>query len=559
MKFSKENSTEAKKNLIILSIIFGGSSLVMFIPQIRELIIKFGEILIGRSLTHEVWHSRFLKWEMEFLLLILFVILISFFEKKIESIFKQEKLLNYISIVLVLFSSVFLIITSCLSDDVWLDETFSLGLAQHNIKDLVSLTAQDVHPPLYYLILKIAMIIFPGSVTVAKIVSAIPVIIVLCISHIFFSKEFSCKYSIFFNLLLLSYYSVMQYAVEIRMYSWCLLFCMLCCICSYYIIQKGNLKYFLLYVLFAEFGAYCQYWTAFGLAINFMLISILCIIKNKKLIRNILISAVLGVVLYLPWISVVIRQVSQVSESYWIAPITFKTFLGYFNSITPMNGILKFVAVIILLLCAKNCISEIFQKNPSALFYLCCLLTPVLLIVCATIISLLMRPVFQAKYVFPLTIFVIFFIVFAYNEYKLPKKALLFVLLTSLLCTTINMKESFSYEKALAQINNDFEKFMNEKVSENTVFVFGENVNEHIPPILAYLYPKNKVYNIEISEMWDSAIHYDRKNLIKSLDDVNNICYVINLEDEPYEEFKESSYYNVQIGTYPPMRFYFRQ
>ena len=442
MKFSKENSTEAKKNLIILSIIFGVSSLVMFIPQIRELIIKFGEILIGRSLTHEVWHSRFIKWEIEFLLLILFVILISFFENKIESIFKQEKLLNYISIVLVVFSSVFLIITSCLSDDVWVDETFSLGLAQHNIKDLVSLTAQDVHPPLYYLILKIAMIIFPGSVTAAKIVSAIPVIIVLCISHIFFSKEFSCKYSIFFNLLLLSYYSVMQYAVEIRMYSWCLLFCMLCCICSYYIIQKGNLKYFLLYVLFAEFGAYSQYWTAFGLAINFMLISILCIIKNKRLIRNILISAVLGVVLYLPWINVVIRQVSQVSESYWIAPITFKTFLGYFTSITPMTGILKFVAVIILLFCAKNCISEIFQKNPSALFYLCCLLTPVLLIVCATIISLLMRPVFQAKYVFPLTIFVIFFIVFAYNEYKLPKKALLFVLLTSLLCTTINMKES---------------------------------------------------------------------------------------------------------------------
>ena len=536
MKFSKENSTKAKKNLIILSLMFGVCSLVMFIPQIRELIIKFGEILIGRSLTHEVWHSRFIKWEIEFLLLILFVILISFFENKIESIFKQEKLLNYISIVLVVFSSVFLIITSCLSDDVWVDETFSLGLAQHNIKDLVSLTAQDVHPPLYYLILKIAMIIFPGSVTAAKIVSAVPVIIVLCISHIFFSKEFSCKYSIFFNLLLLSYYSVMQYAVEIRMYSWCLLFCMLCCICSYYIIQKSNLKYFLLYVLFAEFGAYSQYWTAFGLAINFMLISILCVIKNKKLIRNILISAVLGVVLYLPWISVVIRQVSRVSKSYWIAPITFKTFLGSFTSLTPMTGILKFIAVIILLLCAKHCISEIFQKNQSALFHLCCLLTPVLLIVCATIISLLMRPVFQAKYVFPLTIFVIFFIVFAYNEYKLPKKALLFVLLTSLLCTTINMKESFSYEKALAQINNDFEKFMNEKVSENTVFVFGENVNGHIPRILAYLYPKNKVYNIEISEMWPSAIHYDRKNLIKSLDDVNNIIIEILGKDNVRRE-----------------------
>lgn len=170
-----------------------------------------------------------------------------------------------------------------------------------------------------------------------------------------------------------------------------------------------------------------------------------------------------------------------------------------------------------------------------------------------------MRPVFIERYVFPLTIFVIFFIVFAYNEYKLPKKISLIVLLTSLVCTTTNMKESFSSEKALAQMNYDFKKIMNEKVSEKTVFVFGENVNGHIPRVLAYLYPKNKVYNIEISEMWASAIHYDRKNLIKSLDDVNNICYVINLEDEPYEEFKESSYYNVQIGTYPPMRFYFKQ
>ena len=145
MKFSKENSTEAKKNLIILSIIFGVSSLVMFIPQIRELIIKFGEILIGRSLTHEVWHNRFIKWEIEFLLLILFVILISFFENKIESVFKQEKLLNYISIVLVVFSSVFLIITSCLSDYVWLVETFSFGLVQYKIKDLVLLTAKNVY------------------------------------------------------------------------------------------------------------------------------------------------------------------------------------------------------------------------------------------------------------------------------------------------------------------------------------------------------------------------------------------------------------------------------
>ncbi|MDY4210356.1 MAG: hypothetical protein SOX64_02940 [Treponema sp.] len=44
-------------------------SLTIFIPQVRNLIIAFGENLIGRSLTHEVWHGRFIKWELKILCL----------------------------------------------------------------------------------------------------------------------------------------------------------------------------------------------------------------------------------------------------------------------------------------------------------------------------------------------------------------------------------------------------------------------------------------------------------------------------------------------------------
>ena len=49
-------------------------SLAIFIPQVRELIITFGEKLIGRSLTHEVWHERFIKWELKILCLCILAI-----------------------------------------------------------------------------------------------------------------------------------------------------------------------------------------------------------------------------------------------------------------------------------------------------------------------------------------------------------------------------------------------------------------------------------------------------------------------------------------------------
>lgn len=46
----------------------GAMSLVIFIPQVRELIIGFGEKYIGRPLTHEVWNERLIICEKIFLI-----------------------------------------------------------------------------------------------------------------------------------------------------------------------------------------------------------------------------------------------------------------------------------------------------------------------------------------------------------------------------------------------------------------------------------------------------------------------------------------------------------
>ena len=51
-------------------------SLVVFIPQVRDMIISLGEKYVGRSLTHEVWHGRFINYEEHFLAVVVVVFLL---------------------------------------------------------------------------------------------------------------------------------------------------------------------------------------------------------------------------------------------------------------------------------------------------------------------------------------------------------------------------------------------------------------------------------------------------------------------------------------------------
>ena len=42
----------------------------------------------------------------------------------------------------------------CFSGDIWYDELFTMGLAGQSLSELTAITAADVHPPLYYMIVK---------------------------------------------------------------------------------------------------------------------------------------------------------------------------------------------------------------------------------------------------------------------------------------------------------------------------------------------------------------------------------------------------------------------
>ncbi len=565
MNFSSEKTSKAVKIAVNILIITGLCSALLFIPQIRNLLILLGEKLIGRPLNHEAWHSLFLEVETALFCFICICVL-SYYaatSKKFEKI--EMRFYAVFSWIFVVLSSIALIVLACQSRDVWVDETFSLGMVTHPLWEIVTLTAKDCHPPLYYFILKIAMTIFPGSVSAAKIVSAIPVILILCIANLFFKKEFSYKHGLLFNALLLSINVVMVHAIDIRMYTWCMLFCFLCCLCTYYIHKKGELKYFLLFVLFAECGAWSQYWTAFGLAINFVLISILCLSKDKKSLKYILISAALGILLYLPWAKAVLSQFKTVSKDFWISPVTFATVKGYILSLIPLEGKYKIIMCLLLLFCMITASIKLFQKDNEAAFDIICVASPFLLISCALAITFLVRPLFLYRYGLPLCVFVIFFIARRVTQLKYQKFITAFLILASLLCFTRNYISNFKCERKTNQNHTAFEKMMSENLTEDTVFIFGDNIHFHLPLCLAYSYPKNKMYESSRPESWDlnlwtSVYNYNPKDLITDLEGETDLCFIANHGNTVPDKFKDADCYSaVPYYYFPMMDFYFKK
>ena len=100
------------------------------------------------------------------------------------------------------------------------DEFFSMNWTALSWKEMMGVLSQDVHPPLYYIGLKIWRSIFGNSVCAARMFSAIPSILIAGIGGWWLHRKAGSKSAVWYLILLFGNPFMFQKAVEIRMYSW---------------------------------------------------------------------------------------------------------------------------------------------------------------------------------------------------------------------------------------------------------------------------------------------------------------------------------------------------
>lgn len=277
----------------------------------------------------------------------------------------------------------------CFCSDIWYDELFTMGLANSSFGELVSRTARDVHPPLYYVIVKLALGmngIFGGgleAVAVAKLVSVFPFFLLFLYAVTRIRRNFGILTAGFFMILVTGMPQLSTYITEVRMYGYALFFITAMSLHAYELVkswfeQKTNGTAFswIAITLYALAAAYTHYFACVAAAMVYLCIGMAMLIclkkKNKVFWQAYIISSAVCVIGYLPWISVVLKQVSKVEENYWILPLTIRSLGGCVKFLFKpafTNGTLNVILAVLLAGCfgayllvsVKKCLGK--EKN----------------------------------------------------------------------------------------------------------------------------------------------------------------------------------------------------
>ncbi len=222
----------------------------------------------------------------------------------------------------------------CLSGDIWYDELFTVGLAGRSFRELVMFTARDVHPPLYYCIVKLVFelckLIKPACdpAVVAKVVSVLPYPVLLVYSVTLLRRRFGILTGGLFLFCVLSMPQLCAYTVEARMYSWALLFVTAAFLHGCEAVRGGSAGNGAALVLYGLAAAYTQYFAGVAVGVVYLWLLCLGLRRDRRSVRRWFRWVGLSVLGYAPWLAALFGQLAAVRENYWILPVSWRTFGG---------------------------------------------------------------------------------------------------------------------------------------------------------------------------------------------------------------------------------------
>lgn len=225
----------------------------------------------------------------------------------------RNKLLAILSIILVL---PFIFDFGLLYDD-----PFSMGMINHSYHDIINLTTMDVHPPLYYFVLKtfLSLTTFWTSNIFIKIVFARLLSVLFSLITLLYIIKIMKKLNISFNKYLITLLFIVlpvvfgldQQAAHIRMYSMCTTMTI---IVIYYLIsfiRTNNSMNLIIISILSALSLYTNYY--FGLISGMYILSAVIYTTYKNKLQSsikLIFSGIVSLALFIPWIPNLLTQIS---------------------------------------------------------------------------------------------------------------------------------------------------------------------------------------------------------------------------------------------------------
>ncbi len=480
--------------------------------------------------------------------------------------------LNYnyfekLGIFLFIISIIYLIISSYIGIfevNMWYDELYSLNMAKMPLSSMITAGSNNVHPLLYYFILKIFSKLFNlfglrNLEIVGVIVSLIPFYLLLTLSFTKIKNNFGLLCSGIFSLCIISMPQLLRYSIEVRMYGWAILILTASYIYIYEINKEPKLIKWVILTILTILACYTHYFAAVALFSLYLVFLLYILSKKRELLKNWLLSASIAVLAYIPWMPSLINQIHNVHKSYWIEPISIKTIISYFYYIfSPFHSHINGNAIIspdilgsIMLLCFLALIIYYIKDNNEKLgnYPLYGLIAVILVPTIGVSVSIIYSPIFFMRYLIP--ILGILWLCFSIFLDNIKDKTAVFSIIIAfiLIIGAINAITFINSENT--NFNNELEQkeIYNQNIPNGSIIIY-DGFNSYITSMIldnnyTTVYLENLKQPWKAEQLWKSnpSKYMDKilhKKAIENKKDNINI-FIVDKNDK-YSELKKSGY-----------------
>lgn len=226
-----------------------------------------------------------------------------------------------------------LTLTRLTSSSIWLDEGFSTLIARRSFGEIFHYTAVDVHPPLYYWLLKIWTSLFGTSDAAFRSMSVFFGIIALVLVYILVKQLFKRQTALLATFFVAISPMFVRYGIEARMYMVVIAICLAATLMLLRAQRTQQMRDYVIYGLLVALGMWTHYFTVVVWLAHWVYRLIYLRSQRtprSKLARSFfskqwLVAHAVAIGLFLPWAPFALHQMSGLAGGFWIPPVTLNT------------------------------------------------------------------------------------------------------------------------------------------------------------------------------------------------------------------------------------------
>lgn len=216
-----------------------------------------------------------------------------------------------------------------LNQSIWFDESYSAYLTRFEYPKIWAFTASDVHPPLYYFVLKTWAHFFGHTEVAMRSLSVIFGAIAVLFAFLWIKYKYGATAAITASTLLAISPVFVRYGQEMRMYTMVLAIVFAATYVLQLAVDNQRKRWWIIYAILLSLGMWTHYFCAFAWIAHLVY---LCRLYGKKIFQKKIVMCYVGaIVLYLPWIPSLIAQIGAVQNGFWIPDMSVHTVANYWT------------------------------------------------------------------------------------------------------------------------------------------------------------------------------------------------------------------------------------